>query len=176
MQLQQGETVLLELRPEKDILKIWVVTKCFPAAFFGAFIVFWAFGFFGGLLGNSSAMELGMEITIPVAVIIFIGSLVYISYLRKTFIYHVTNQRCNFEGGIIRYADRSVTFERITNVEKSQNLLERIIGIQSVWVQTAGTGYKRPEIVFEGLLDADTPLATINKMKQEMKQGTSGGK
>ena len=170
MHLQDGETVLMELRPEKDVLKVWVFTKCIPAVFMGVFLSFWAFSFFGGMMGNPSAMGMGIVIAGPGAIIIFIGTLVYISYLRKTFVYHVTDRRCNFEGGIFRYADRSVTYDRITNVEKSQNLLERIIGIESIWVQTAGTGLKKPEIVFAGLMDADAPLSAINRMKQESLQ------
>ena len=166
MQLQEGENILLELRPEKDVLKIWVFTKCVPAAFLGAFLTVWAFGFFGGMMGYAAGFEMGILLAGPAAIVMFIGTLVYISFLRKTYVYRVTNRRCNFEGGIIRYADRSVTYDRITNVEKSQNLLERIIGIQSVWVQTAGTGVRKPEIVFEGLLNADAPLSEINRLKQ----------
>ena len=74
----------------------------------------------------------------------------------------------NFQGGILRFADRSVQYDRITNVEKSQNFFERIIGIESIWVHTAGFSGRqgRAEVVFEGLKNADQLLSEFNKLKQ----------
>ena len=175
MQLHDGETLLLELHPERSVLKIWFFTKCVAASLISAFLTFWALSFFGGMIFQSNfGFVHGISFAIPVAIIVLIVAIIYIHFLQKTYIYTVTNKRVNFQGGILRYADRSVQYERITNVEKSKNLFERILGLESIWVHTAGYSgaKKKAEIVFEGLIDVGDALATINKMKQDQSAST----
>ena len=175
MQLQDGETLLLEIHPERSVLKIWFFTKCVTTALLSAFLTYWALAFFGGLIFQSSfGFVHGISIAIPVAIIALFVSIIYIHFLRKTYIYTVTNKRVNFQGGILRYADRSIQYERITNVEKSKNFFERILGLESIWVHTAGySGTKqKAEIIFEGLIDVSDALFTINKIKQDQSAST----
>ena len=175
MQLQDSETLLLELRPDRSVLKLWFITKCVPAGLVSAFFAFWALSFFGGVIFQSNlGFEYGAIFAIPAAILGLIAATIYIRFLRNSYIYTVTNKRVNFQGGILRYADRSVLYERITNVEKSKNLLERILGLESIWVHTAGYSgaNRRAEIVFEGLEDVGEVLTTINKMKQDQSAST----
>ena len=180
MRLQNGETLTMEMRPERAVLKIWLFTKCIPAAFIGGFLVFWAITFFGTILSPGSDIAPSETVyihpTVPVAIllaglaviVIFIAALIYISFLQKTYVYTLTSKRVNFQGGILRYRDRSVNYDKIHNVEKSQNFFERMIWLESIWVHTAGYSgpKKKAEIVFEGLRDVGDALAEINKMKQ----------
>lgn len=175
MQLQDSETLLLELYPNRSVLKLWFFTKCIPAALISAFLAFWALSFFGGVIFQSNfGFEYGVLFAIPAAIIVLVVATIYIHYLRKSYIYTVTNKRVNFQGGILRYADRSIQYERITNVEKSQNLFERILGLESIWLHTAGYSgaNRKAEIVFEGLKDVSHALTTINKMKQDQAAST----
>ena len=121
MQLQDGETLLLEIHPERSVLKIWFFTKCVTTALLSAFLTYWALAFFGGMIFESNfGFVHGTSFAIPVAIIVLIVAIIYIHFLQKTYIYTVTNKRINFQGGILRYADRSIQYERITNVEKAR--------------------------------------------------------
>lgn len=176
MKLQEGENIIHELRPESKILGIWIFTKCLPAAFIGAFLSFWCFGFFGGMFcvvaqsKSACPIVMGGITALIAAPSLFILALIYCSYLRRTYVYYVTNQRCVFHGGILRRIERSVPYHKITDVEMSQNIIERMLGISSLKIFTPGTGSmmaspfggQRAEISFVGLKDNETPATAIN--------------
>jgi len=183
MKVQEGETIIHELRPESAILGVWFFTKCLLAAFVGGFLCFWCFGFFGGILGvarradSSFPIAVGAGIALIVALVVLVLALVYCFFLRKTYVYYITNQRCIFHGGILRRIERSVHYHKITDVEMSQNIFERILGISSLKIFTPGTasmkmspfGGEKAEITFVGLRDNETPAATINGILRRFK-------
>ena len=176
MKLQDGEKIILENGPEKAILGIWFFTKCIMYTVFSSFMTFWVFGFFGGIFAvvtetkDFNPMALGGGFTLLVVVIIFPLSFFYISILRKTFHYIITNRRCIFQGGIIKRVERSIPFHKITDVERSENIFERFLGISRVKVFTPGTasmafnafGRQASEITYEGLSDAEEMGEIIN--------------
>jgi uncharacterized membrane protein YdbT with pleckstrin-like domain len=183
MKVQESESIIHELRPESAILGVWFFTKCLLAAFVGGFLCFWCFGFFGGILGvarrtdSSFPLAVGAVMALIVALVVLVLALVYCSFLRKTYVYCITNQRCIFHGGILRRIERSVPYHKVTDVEMSQNIFERILGISSLKIFTPGTasmkmspfGGERAEITFVGLRDNETPAATINGILRRFK-------
>jgi uncharacterized membrane protein YdbT with pleckstrin-like domain len=183
MKLQEGENVIHELRPEGKVLGIWIFTKCLPAAFIGAFLSFWFFGFFGGIFCATTQSKSGCPIAMGgiMALIgapgLFIVALIYCSYLRHTYVYYITNQRCVFHGGILRTIERSVPYHKVTDVEMSQNIIERMLGISSLKIFTPGTasmtaspfGGQRAEISFVGLKDNETPARSINDIVRKFR-------
>lgn len=171
MKLQQGEQILHELGPQPSILFAWCFSKGLPGAFFAAFLAFWFFGFFGGIFTSSTrVLAIGAIAALVVATVALFVSPFYLHRLRKTYRYHVTNLRCVFTGGIFRRVERSVPYHKITDVEISQNLLERVLRISNLRIFTpASTGSRswpfsseQAEIEFVGLKDAETPAATVN--------------
>jgi uncharacterized membrane protein YdbT with pleckstrin-like domain len=102
----------------------------------------------------------------------FIFSFLYAYLLRGTFRYYITTQRCVFAGGILRYRERSIPYHKITDVELSRNILERILGISSIRVFTPGTssnlswgpfgGGQSPELKYEGLEESEEQTESIN--------------
>lgn len=105
-----------------------------------------------------------------------IPAFIYCVYLRRTYVYTITNRRCFFRGGILRRVQHSVPFHKITDVEMSQNILERMLGISSLGIYTPGTGSvgpnskcRTPEIAFVGLKDNETPAEIINKILSHYK-------
>jgi len=95
---------------------------------------------------------------------------IYFSYLRRTFRYIVTNRRCVFVGGILKRVERSVPFQKITDVQRSQNILERMLGIWNVQIFTPGTASvqngqakARAELNFDGLLNSEELYEIINR-------------
>lgn len=98
---------------------------------------------------------------------------IYIIYLRKTYRYIITNRRCIFVGGILKRIERTVPYKKITDIQRSQNILERILGIWNVQVFTPGTASMqigqakaRAELNFDGLLNSEDVYETINKHAQ----------
>ncbi len=68
-------------------------------------------------------------------------------------------------------SERSVPYHKVTDVEVSQNIIERFLGISSINVFTPGTASvqqgsfgHRAEIRFQGVSDTEEPADTINKM------------
>lgn len=178
MKLQGDEKVIHELRPESKVLGIWIFTKCLLTAIVGAFLIFWCFSFIGSMLyvaiksKPTLPIATGGTVAIIVAPSLFLLLLIYNIYLRRTYVYYVTNQRCVFHGGILRRVERSVPYHKITDVEMSQNIIERILGISSLKIFTPGTssmmtspfGGQRAEIAFVGLKNNEIPATTINEI------------
>ena len=173
MKVQDGEEILHELVPEKNILWIWLFAKALPAGVAGAgaaFLLgavsgFWFtfdgepdFSFIRGIVG---AIILGLGL--------FILVLIYCEFLRRTYVYYITNQRCVFHGGILKRIERSVYYHKVTDVERSQNIIERILGISTLNIFTPGTSsrsenspFPKAEISFVGLKDNEGPAEAIN--------------
>ncbi len=99
---------------------------------------------------------------------------VYFVYLRKTYRYVITNKRCIFIGGIIKRVERTVPYKKITDIQRSQNIVERMLGIWNVQVFTPGTASiqvgqtkARAELNFDGLVNSEELYEKINKHTQE---------
>lgn len=179
MKLQEGERILHELRPEAPLLGIWFFTKCIPAGFVGAFLAMWFLAFFGVfavIFGRVPAVDpqwpfsAGGITGLIGGPVVLVCAVIYCSYLRRTYVYYVTNQRCVFHGGIIRRVERSVHYHKITDVERSQHIVERLLGISTLKIFTPGTaGFpvfpfagERAEITMVGLKDNEAPATTIH--------------
>ena len=169
MRLNESETILHQLGPQPSILAIWFFTKCLPPALVGAV----ACGFFTVLLWaatNSRRPELaGVAVGVLVGLLSLLTAYVYCSFLRKTYVYYITDQRCVFHGGILRRVERSVPYHKVTDVQITQHIVERILGISKLQIFTPGTastpspfGGQLAEISFVGLEDSETPAATVN--------------
>ncbi len=98
---------------------------------------------------------------------------IYLIYLRKTYRYIITNRRCIFVGGILKRIERTVPYKKITDIQRSQNILERILGIWNVQVFTPGTASMqigqakaKAELNFDGLLNSEDVYEAINKHAQ----------
>lgn len=91
----------------------------------------------------------------------YLVSVVYSFFLRKTYKYTISDKTINFDGGILNKQFKSVPYHKITDVTKSQTIVQRMLGIYELHIQTAGAPYR--EISFEGLKNPDTPKSYIMK-------------
>ncbi|PCJ46783.1 MAG: hypothetical protein COA74_12835 [Gammaproteobacteria bacterium] len=108
--------------------------------------------------------------------LVFLASIliqIYLIYLRKTFRYIITNRRVIFVGGILKRIERTIPYKKITDIQRSQNILERILGIWNVQVFTPGTASMqigqtkaKAELNFDGLLNSEDVYEAINKHTQ----------
>ena len=185
MKLQEGETILHTLEPESRVLGIWLFSKVVGAAFVAAFLTFWCIAFFGGIFAGTTQsdgnwiLRTGLTLAVMVGVAMIPFGVIYCVYLRRTYTYYITNQRCVFHGGLIRRVKRSVPYHKVTDVEQSQNIVERILGISTIKIFTPGTASmsyapfrgQRAELNFVGLHDPETPALTINEQVRKVRSG-----
>ena len=185
MKLRDNEELLHELSPTPRILIIWLFTKVIWWSIGLGFVSFWLTGVIFGLLELGTETEADSHIgfmgilSASVFIVSLALSFVYAVLLRSTYRYFITSQRCVFVGGIIRYRERSVPYHKITDVELSINLIERILGMSSIRIFTPGTASSRswgfwgssqaPELCFEGLVDSETPSESINVLVRDSK-------
>ncbi len=175
MRLMEKERVIHELRPVRKVLYLWFFTKCLPPALAIAVISFVVVGWHAGmeLLSEGGFLIAAAAVSaVVVALAVAILGLVYCEFLRRTYAYFVTNKRCVFCGGILRRIEHSVPYHKVTDVEVSQNIIERFLGIWRLSIFTPGTGSSagpgygpsQAEIIFVGLEDAHSPAHTISEI------------
>jgi len=181
MKLMEGEEILMETRPEPKLLVIWFLKACLvPFLVIGILFIFIspAFGDMFEIFSDrkDKLLTFWLPVVIGIVLLITIIACVYCVFLRRTYIYTITNCRCVFSGGILRHVQHSVPYHKITDVEMSQNIIERMLGISSLGIYTPGTGSmsnggsgRRPEIAYVGLKDNDTPAETINSILSNFK-------
>jgi len=163
MRQLENENIIHELRPHRNIIIYWSLRYLLFVAIF-----FLVFG-----LPFLNIMKIALSIFVMLIFLLIYFALILLAFfLRKTYVYYITDKRCVFEGGILRRISHSVTYNKITDVEVSQNILERIMGIATLKIQTAGLGGKdKSELEFVGLTDAETPAAEVSKLKQAQETG-----
>lgn len=98
---------------------------------------------------------------------------IYLHFLRKTYRYIITNRRCIFVGGILKRIERTVPYKKITDIQRSQNIIERMLGIWNVQIFTPGTASMqigqakaRAELNFDGLINSEELYEAIIKHTQ----------
>ncbi len=181
LKLQKDEEVLLEVVPEVRVLVIWFFSKCLISVIAVGFLA-GAFSFIFVSLKDlmekgNSVLSTAICVTLLAALVMVAIMFTYCVYLRRTYVYTITNRRCVFSGGILRRTVHSVPFHKITDVEMSQNIVERMLGISSLGIFTPGTGSmgtgtaagRKPEIAYVGLADNETPAEAINEMLSKFK-------
>lgn len=106
-------------------------------------------------------------------VVIAIVIQIYLHFLRQTYRYIVTDERCIFVGGILKRVERTVPHKKITDIQRTQNIIERILGIWNVQVFTPGTASvqigqskARAELNFDGLIDSEEIYEAISRHTQ----------
>ncbi len=189
MKLMEGEEVIHKLRPARSLLVIWFFTKCLPwgiaTAALAAVVALIVGEASRGPLPDNENPSATLIVGAAVAALFLFTALpfVYFIFLRRTYIYTITGQRCVFHGGILRRIERSVPYHKITDVERKQNIVERILGISTLNIFTPGTasmpvhsgflltsaGGQRAELSFVGLRDSDAPATSINEILRQYK-------
>lgn len=190
MKLMEEEKILMEIQPESNLLIIWFFTRCLSIGVLAGILGFFISTLIGIIYEFAGEMEIissgsefeGWSITAKLIIGSITGSLgmilvfIYCVYLKRTYIYMITNRRCVFSGGILRYVQHSVPYHKITDVEMSRNIIERMLGISSLGIYTPGTGSmnssgggRRPEIAYIGLKDNESPAEMINSILSKFK-------
>lgn len=98
------------------------------------------------------------------AVLIFLLIRAYLIY--KNFQFKVVNNHFILKQGILKKTNTSVPFYRIQNINFKQNIIQQIIGVFEVSIETAGS--KDTEIAIKAL-----PLSTAEALKEIVSKNAS---
>ncbi len=201
MKLDDGEVLKLDINPNEKILVIWFFTKMITYSVAAMFFIFMAFFFINtwtlteeieaanrektdesALVRDEKVKEIKHPFIIiidhwqwalAVVFLISIATQLYFVFLKKTYRYIITDRRCIFIGGILKRVERSVPHKKITDIQRSQNILERMLGIWNVQIYTPGTASMqlgnakaKAELNFDGLSNSEELYELINKHAQ----------
>jgi len=158
---QEGEKKLYEGVPQPAILVFWFFRSLFIALFFSMF-----FTPFIRILIDSHSFDNWLITYFFMFIIILVLSFLYQIALRRSYHYYITNERIILEGGILLKKIKSVPYHKITDVSIFQNIIERMLGLSTLNIHTAGTGMQMPEIRFFGLAEPEkTQSIIVNELK-----------
>lgn len=203
MKLDKGEILELEASPDSKILWMWFLKKSLINSIVITFFIFVGIMLFTSLydlvdyyedtsnvtnqsvdLENKEAKTSSSQNPFQpildswVWAFIFVGLTsvliqIYLCFLRKTYRYVITNRRCIFIGGILTRVERAVPYKKITDIQRSQNIIERILGIWNVQIFTPGTASvqmgqvaTQAELNYDGLINSEEVFEIISRQTQ----------
>lgn len=107
-----------------------------------------------------------------ILILLYLSFAIYYTLLRKSYQYLITNYGVAFNGGIFKKITKEVPFTKITDINISQNIIERLLGIYNLNIQTSGSkpfADSKPEIAFFSIDDPQTPRNLILQFVQQTK-------
>lgn len=106
--------------------------------------------------------------------LVFMFILVY-QYLHwKNFEYEITDDSFDIRSGIISRQTREIPIHRIQNIDISHNLIERILGISQVNIETAGGGQTEASLKYVSEEDAKTIQDRVSRRKRSIEEEEAG--
>jgi len=159
-----ADSVLYESRPSIKVVFAWFIQSIFILIIF--FFFLWI-----SILSTSilSGGIFGVDF-LWLAASLSMALLIYLFIQWKTYQYKVASDGIYFSGGVLIHRQKFIPFYKVTDLEVSQNILERLLGISSLGFQTAGAGARnKPEITFAGLVDAQGPMEITHKQLKQQK-------
>lgn len=132
--LQKGEEIIFETRPDKKLKTYWLYNVYLLLGFIGIFFLFpiVMMAIDEGLI----VLFIGVLASLIIFGIILIISGLLISNSYSYRYYWVTNKRILYKRGTLGYKVSSIPLNRISDVILSKTFLERIAGIESIRIQT----------------------------------------
>lgn len=172
--LQQGEKLLWHDKPSNLVLVSWFFTRVLLLSIvlswiLSALSIPIVFGLF--LSKGVSGIHALFGLSTIIWLVLFIILLLYHFILIRTYEYYITDQKIILKGGVIIKSLRNIPFHKVTDLEVSQNLIDQILNIYRLKIQTAGTGMRKPEISFIGLKDAKTPENILSNIVSNISKG-----
>ena len=156
MDVMQGESVIWKGNPSWKALLLfyvkWTLLSLIPA-------VIWV------LL--DSAMSDPPSSTIFFGLTLLGLLLTYVAgyFLRKTTRYNVTDRRIHIRTGVVSRREHSAQLGRVQNVNVTQTMFQRLLGIGDVDWDTAGTEEASSEFRFRGV---DDPSAIVRVVDERL--------
>ncbi len=151
----------ITMKPEADLKRLWNFCLRFFLFLFVSLAVVLSF--------VEVPMILIGVIVIPLVIVLFLVAL-YLPAFYKTLLYTMTNEAVVLRKGVFWKKQTTVPYHKITHIDLTQNPLDRLYGLWSLHIQTAGAGGQQgttAEIVIVGVKDGEGFKDLImNRVKQ----------
>ncbi|MUV90552.1 PH domain-containing protein, partial [Halapricum sp. CBA1109] len=137
------------------------VEKSFQFVVGAAFIGFAGFGSnnpgsLGSIVGILAVVLLGLVVGVGWQVAYF-----------KRFEYRLTGDTFDIDSGVVSRREREIPYGRIQNVDISQNVIQRALGIAEVRLETAGGGETEAKLRFVSYDEAERLQEEVAKRKRD---------
>ncbi|MCD6227409.1 PH domain-containing protein [Candidatus Micrarchaeota archaeon] len=124
----------------------------------------------GMFTNRSSNNTMVWVLSIGFFIIPIILGIIYNYLLVKSYKYKITTDDVISEGGVFFKFKRRVPYHKITDTNIKQGPIDQLLGIYTFSIQTAGTGYKKSEITFIGLLNPNKPEEIIQQQIKKVQK------
>ncbi|WP_436912179.1 PH domain-containing protein [Halosimplex marinum] len=151
--------------------KLNVLTVPYQIAQQGISIVIAIFVFGGGgasaLFGSGrSLLAIGAIVAVVLGIAAFVG---YFVARYRRFEYELTADTFDIRSGVLSRRKREIPLRRIQNVDISQNVVQRVLGIAEVGLETAGGGGTEAQLQYVGVDDAERLQSEISRLSRAAK-------
>ncbi|WP_135363214.1 PH domain-containing protein [Halosimplex halophilum] len=151
--------------------KLNALTVPYQIAQQGISIVVAIFIFGGGgvsaLFGSGrSLLAIGAVVAIVLGIAAFVG---YFVARYRRFEYELTADTFDIRSGVLSRRVREIPLRRIQNVDISQNVVQRVLGIAEVDLETAGGGGTEAQLQYVGVDDAERLQSEISRLSRAAK-------
>ncbi|MFC7195435.1 PH domain-containing protein [Halosimplex aquaticum] len=124
----------------------------------------------GGVTALFSSGQSLLAIGAAVAVLLGIGAFVgYFVARYRRFEYELTADTFDIRSGVLSRRKREIPLRRIQNVDISQNVVQRALGIAQVNLETAGGGETEAQLQYVGDDDAERLQSEISRLSRAAK-------
>ena len=116
----------------------------------------------------------GIPVVVPLAVGAILLAVGYeIAYFRR-FEYELTDDTFDIRSGVISRREREIPYRRIQNVDISRNVLQRLLGIAAVNLETAGGGSTEGAIRYVSPAEANRLQSELQRRKRRVESADAG--
>lgn len=88
-----------------------------------------------------------------------------VAYYRR-FSYELTDDTFDIESGVLSRRDREIPYHRIQNVDVRQNVIQRVLGIAEVRLETAGGGQTEAQLKYVNRTEAERLQEEVGRRKR----------
>jgi uncharacterized membrane protein YdbT with pleckstrin-like domain len=166
MELLQGERILWQGRPswraQLSFFVIWIPLALLPVIIAGI------------VRANDGDTGLPYSQWLLISLLLVVAVVVVDVLRRHATFYQVTDQRLRVRRGILARDEQTARFERVQNVNISQSLMDRVMGVGAVDFDTAGTAEGSSQFRFEGIADPQRLVRIVGENTIAARERTTG--
>lgn len=167
MDLVEGERVLWQGRPS------WRAQTGYFLRWGGLAIVPGVLATVIDGYGGATGLALWQWLLVSLALLIVVAAVDAVR--RASVFYMVTDQRIRIRRGILSRREETARFDRVQNVNSSQSLLDRLLGVGDVDFDTAGTSEDSDDFRFAGVAEPKRLVRIVAEGTQALHPGTRSG-
>lgn len=116
--------------------------------------------------GSTTLAGGGALLAAAVVAVAVVGAAAYQVAYHRRFDYELSGDTLDIRSGVLSRRTREIPLERVQNVDISRNVVQRLLGIAQVDVETAGGGSTEASLRFVGADEADRLQAEIGRLKR----------